>query len=376
MAAPVVRTGGICGWTPTNDHRDTLYTTINESARYYASNHDLGAAAFSSTPGASRNSTPRSLSLDSQTQQSAESGNEGDCSDISPYNNPTSLRRYKLKLSRDPKWAPRPPNAFILFRCDYAKKHKGEEVNSPEKLTLSKRASAVWRSLTMEQKKPWFEASKEGVADHLRRNPDYVYKPNKKTRSEHRKHPALLSRREQVEAFVRKTTNRRSRLMAKRARVAQCPTPGSVASSASPEPPETPASQDFLPPFEDGSRSRSGAIPSEPHVACPIPIAPGGNDALLSGTPVESTSTLLERPGFFRKGYSCPQGVFDSTPMDYLVYDDSYTESSDDLSSQSFDSLASSPVAFFGDSTSEYWPSPNQAGIPVSVIRSLVRGQT
>ncbi|EJF62727.1 high mobility group box domain-containing protein, partial [Dichomitus squalens] len=86
-----------------------------------------------------------------------------------------------------PNWAPRPPNAFILFRRTYAEKHKGEEVQLPEKLTLSKRASAAWRSLTPQEKRPWYDAAKEGAAEHMRRNPNYVYKPNKKTRSDHRR---------------------------------------------------------------------------------------------------------------------------------------------------------------------------------------------
>ncbi|TBU26081.1 hypothetical protein BD311DRAFT_763334 [Dichomitus squalens] len=53
--------------------------------------------------------------------------------------------------------------------------------------------------------------------------------------------------------------------------------------------------------------------------------------------------------------------------MDYLVYDHGYPESSDDFSSQSFDSSASSPMAYFGDASPDYWSSPNQGGIPLQM---------
>ncbi|KAI1791506.1 high mobility group box domain-containing protein, partial [Ganoderma leucocontextum] len=86
-----------------------------------------------------------------------------------------------------PKWAPRPPNAFILFRRQYAEEHKGQELQSLEKTTLSKRAGKAWHSLSSGEQKVWYDVAKEQAEDHQRLNPGYIFKPNKRTRSDHRK---------------------------------------------------------------------------------------------------------------------------------------------------------------------------------------------
>ncbi|KAI0628782.1 high mobility group box domain-containing protein, partial [Trametes polyzona] len=95
-----------------------------------------------------------------------------------PYKNATSKRRYKAKRQQDPNWAPRPPNAFILFRRDYVEKHKGENVVPDKKeKTLSKRASLAWHTLSDEEKKPWYEQAKLEALKHAQANPGYVFRP-------------------------------------------------------------------------------------------------------------------------------------------------------------------------------------------------------
>ena len=346
MTPPDTRPGGICGWTPPDNSCDAFYTTISSSASSASSTYGLDTPSPSPCP----SSPPPSIAAASRSvsPDPGAPGPEGDelPQNISPYYNATSLRRYKAKLKLDPKWAPRPPNAFILFRREYAERHKGEEVQSPEKTTLSKRAGKAWHSLTAGEQKVWYDEAKERAEDHQRQNPGYIFKPNKRTRSDHRKHPALRSRREQVEEMVRKSVTRR-RNAPKRGRAR---TPASVASSASPEPPDTPAT----------SRSRSCSNP--PQVACPVPITPGGNNVLLSGDPFASVSSLLERPVCPSKELAYPD---DCSP--YFVFDDSYTESSDDLSELWFDSFAPSPVPYFGDGTPDHMPLPMSA--PVSFSR-------
>ncbi|KAH9918340.1 uncharacterized protein BXZ73DRAFT_488, partial [Epithele typhae] len=102
-----------------------------------------------------------------------------------------------------PQLGPRPPNSFILFRCWYVKVHKGEDAEEEAaaaaaaagrrrgrpapvvapKPTLSKRASDEWNLFTKEQKAPWFTLAKRELEEHMRRNPGYAFRPNKKTRS-------------------------------------------------------------------------------------------------------------------------------------------------------------------------------------------------
>ncbi|KAI9059775.1 HMG-box [Trametes sanguinea] len=239
MFAIPPRAGSICGWTPSNDSNDTLCTTISTTSSYAL--HAYPSLPLASTPRDARNPIPRSLSLDSSVRTRSLS-NASDTSSIyaasstcvapsiysetstcapsmeytppseyTPYTNPTSKRRYKIKRQLDPSWAPRPPNAFILFRRDYVEKHKGEgAVSDPKDKTLSKRAGDAWKALTEEDKKPWFELAKAAAVKHAAANPNYVYRP-KKNRAEPRRHPAFLSRREQVEEFVRRSSHRRAR---------------------------------------------------------------------------------------------------------------------------------------------------------------------
>nr|VWO95442.1 Potential ABC transporter [Ganoderma boninense] len=344
MTPPDTRPGGICGWTPADDNCDALYTTIPSPA----SHASLIYGPDTPSPSPSPSSPPTSVAAASRSvspDTTATEPDEGELAqNISPYYNATSLRRYKAKLKLDPKWAPRPPNAFILFRREYAERHKGEELQSPEKTTLSKRAGKAWHSLTSDEQKVWYDAAKQQAEDHQRLNPGYIFKPNKRTRSDHRKHPAMRSRREQVEEFVRKSTDRRCN-PAKRGRHTS---PASVASSASPEPPDTPAT----------SRSRSCSNP--PQVACPVPITPGGNNVLLSGDPFASMSSLLERPVCSSK-----ELAYSDNCSPYFVFDDNYTESSDDLSEFWYDSFAPSPVPYYMDGTPDHMPSP--MSVPVQV---------
>ncbi|KAI0737983.1 high mobility group box domain-containing protein, partial [Daedaleopsis nitida] len=86
-----------------------------------------------------------------------------------------------------PQLGPRPPNAFILFRRDFVEQHKGENILSPDKSTLSKRAGEAWGALPKADKTRYFDAAKAEADEHLRRNPGYQFRPNKQSRSESRR---------------------------------------------------------------------------------------------------------------------------------------------------------------------------------------------
>ena len=406
MFAAPARVGNICGWSPTDNRHDTLYTTIPTQTRPSSALHLVGSST-PSVPRATRNSLPRSQSLDSHVDSRATlnpktnapskattndtKNDDYDFVSISPYHNPTSLRRYKAKRSKDPKWAPRPPNAFILFRRHYVNEHKGEADNSNEKTTLSHRAGVAWKSLSSEEQKEWFEAAKAEAAEHLKRNPDYAFRPNKKTRSEARRHPALPSRREQVEEYARKATHRAqiSRVRTRRqaadeeaaaADAEGCATPGSVYST-SPEPPGTPSSQtssssqgDLTIAFVAGAAAagagRDGAIPrSHSHVVLPItiphPLRPANTHAFLTPGASSSMPDLNEAAAM---AYGLPMKRSFSYTDASGPWEGPYDEfgESDAQSTRSFDSLSSPASAYPWGGASPEQLSPSEFGVSVS----------
>ncbi|KAI0696553.1 hypothetical protein C8T65DRAFT_663474 [Cerioporus squamosus] len=362
FATPAARLGSICGWSPSDDHPGTLYTTIPSPADASTSQLALPPSPSSSTPRAlcNRNPIPRSLSLDSDLPTYDDYPE--DIHNISRFKNATSLRRYRAKRSKDPNWAPRPPNAFILFRRDFVEKNKGQNVSSADKKTHSKRAGEAWRALTTEEQKAYFDAAKVEADDHLRRNPGYQFRPIKHSRSESRRHPALRSRREQVEEFIRQTSRRRA--LKSRSRRNNCPTPGSA---TSPEPPGTPSSHDSAPHLDVRSRSqsRSDSIPPQPQVACPIPLTPGSEDehGYFSAAQAQSTPADLPLYAMPKRTWSYSyQGEVAYSPWEYVQFEDCYTDA-DEQSIHSFDSVPSepSPVAYVGDASPQQM-SPNEFG--------------
>lgn len=62
----------------------------------------------------------------------------------------SSDRRAIRNRLRDPDWVPRPRNAFIIFRCEYSRKHARDPSDPSDRSsrcdkTLSKRAGEEWR---------------------------------------------------------------------------------------------------------------------------------------------------------------------------------------------------------------------------------------
>ncbi|KAI0263764.1 hypothetical protein BC834DRAFT_1042660 [Gloeopeniophorella convolvens] len=93
----------------------------------------------------------------------------------------SSDRRAIRNRMRDPGWVPRPRNAFIIFRCEYSRKHArdssdGSDNKSTDK-TLSKRAGEEWRRLSDEERQKYHIRASEEKAAHSSQNPDYRFKP-------------------------------------------------------------------------------------------------------------------------------------------------------------------------------------------------------
>lgn len=98
---------------------------------------------------------------------------------------PSTRRKYKR--ASDPDYIPRPPNAFILFRNEYARNHAqvqnanpGSRLPDPnaKSLNLSRRAGDAWKILPEEQKKLYQKLARFEKREHERRHPNYKYQPN------------------------------------------------------------------------------------------------------------------------------------------------------------------------------------------------------
>ncbi|KAI0648402.1 hypothetical protein C8Q79DRAFT_1008729 [Trametes meyenii] len=374
MFASSSRPGTIRGWVPSNDSYDLHYTTLATTTSFPdpPPPYSVYPPGLESTPrSAIRAPIPRSLSLDSAARPRSISDASDTSTLYTPYNNPTSTRRYKAKRQLDPNWAPRPPNAFILFRRDYVERHKGEntlaDTKEPKEKTLSKRAGEAWKELDAVGKGPWFEKAKVEAQKHAEANPNYVYRPKKRC-SEPRKHPALLSRREQVEEFVRKSTRRRAiTARVRRARTPHYdyPAPESAGSSSSPEPPGTPSSEESDPLSSEvptGLQHRSDSLPARLEHPMPIPAVPSH--------PFMSPAAILSMPSLASDRPFAPKRSLSHSDMppyagwEYVNFGDDYSES-DEQSVFSFDSVASDlqPSVYFEGSSGH----PSPAGCEITL---------
>jgi hypothetical protein len=88
---------------------------------------------------------------------------------------PSSSRPHGKR--RDPSYIPRPPNAFILFRCAFIK-----EQNVPGKVEgnhsrLSKIIGLCWKQLPPEEKEKWEAQAVIAQAEHRAHYPDWRFRP-------------------------------------------------------------------------------------------------------------------------------------------------------------------------------------------------------
>ncbi|EFI28461.1 hypothetical protein CC1G_13994 [Coprinopsis cinerea okayama7 len=131
-----------------------------------------------------------------------------------PYNQPSSPASSTSNFSDtekspepsgkkgDPNWVARPRNEFILFRCDYVRKHTKEggtgkrtrrAPGQESEKTLSKLAAEAWRALSPEERLYWREQANIERSDHAKKYPDYRYRPKKSTTGRKRQSRSSMS---------------------------------------------------------------------------------------------------------------------------------------------------------------------------------------
>ncbi|KAG2109439.1 hypothetical protein BD769DRAFT_1497302 [Suillus cothurnatus] len=104
---------------------------------------------------------------------------------------PSSDRRAQRNRSRDPSWIPRPRNAFIIFRCEYSRKHsqaaqesdEDSESPNPTAKTLSKRAAEAWKQLPASDKDNYKVLADKEREEHARLYPHYRFRPMRRQMS-------------------------------------------------------------------------------------------------------------------------------------------------------------------------------------------------
>ncbi|KAI0062043.1 HMG-box, partial [Artomyces pyxidatus] len=85
-----------------------------------------------------------------------------------------------------PDYVPRPRNAFIIFRCEYAPNHKRGSAGAPVKgtaasqKTLSGRAGEVWRNMSEAERAVYRQRAEDEKIEHALKNPDYRFQPDRK----------------------------------------------------------------------------------------------------------------------------------------------------------------------------------------------------
>ncbi|KAJ7231874.1 hypothetical protein B0H12DRAFT_995525, partial [Mycena haematopus] len=84
---------------------------------------------------------------------------------------------------------PRPPNAFIIFRTEYARLHyipKGtksrRDVKKPMHLgaSVSRKAGDAWHLLPPEQKLHYYQLAVQAKKKHGQDYPNYQYRPRRR----------------------------------------------------------------------------------------------------------------------------------------------------------------------------------------------------
>lgn len=172
--------GFVSGWVPSYGDDDDV--DLNNSYPVTLSNEPLSSPSLSRTSSHSHSHHFSSI----ENAPSPGSSVDGSNTDPSYVSFSSSDRRAIRNRQRDPDWVPRPRNAFIIFRCEYSRKHARDSNDTSDKSnrsdkTLSKRAAEEWRCLPAEEREQYKILAEQEKAAHALQNPDYRFKPVRRT---------------------------------------------------------------------------------------------------------------------------------------------------------------------------------------------------
>ena len=100
--------------------------------------------------------------------------------------------------SADSLWVARPRNAFIIFRCEYVRRHsrmsrRARGTGAPVEKSLSKRAAEAWHQLSNEERDHFKALAEDERREHARLYPYYRFRPVKRPQSKRSPHPRVVS---------------------------------------------------------------------------------------------------------------------------------------------------------------------------------------
>jgi hypothetical protein len=181
--------GFISGWVPPcGDNDDNVDTSdfaypIKVPHDFRSSSPMLTRTSSDDSHSYSRHASSLSFEQSPPSPGSSVDHTDGSHADPSPSPSLSSSDRRAIRNRlRDPDWVPRPRNAFIIFRCEYSRKHARDPSDPSDKSsrsdkTLSKRAGEEWRRLSAAEREQYKMLAEQEKAAHAAQNPDYRFKP-------------------------------------------------------------------------------------------------------------------------------------------------------------------------------------------------------
>lgn len=183
----------VSGWTPSSDDEIvSLHPALEPLDEYPA---HWTTSVFKRTPShrhTTRPAPPRAFTMDSPisdcypspTSSYSPSPPSPPQTRIPPPLTSSERRAIRNRL-RDPNWIPRPRNAFIIFRCEYAREHARYAPGEPTRIitdkTLSKRAGDAWKKLSAAQRAIFKKRADVERQEHARQYPAYRFNPTRPT---------------------------------------------------------------------------------------------------------------------------------------------------------------------------------------------------
>jgi len=177
----------VSGWVPSYGDDDDVDISNFAYPIKVPDDFHSSSPTLSRTSSIDSHSLPLHLSSSSCDQPPPSPSSSADHTDgshtdvFSPPLSSSDRRAIRNRL-RDPDWVPRPRNAFIIFRCEFSRKHARDPSDSSDKSsrsdkTLSKRAGEEWRHLSAAEREQYKTMAEQEKAAHALQNPDYRFKP-------------------------------------------------------------------------------------------------------------------------------------------------------------------------------------------------------